>query len=170
MFLRKFCQQDPKFKRKFEAILEMAFCERVSLRPPSSGVELRDIQHSMSMILEARFYTWFIMIRYYKIWQMLLKCDKNLLQNDSGFSLQNATVLLQNVTVITKGDVYYKLWQYMQYQSCHAVSRKTSKFTFVWKERKASKNSISHSASLWSKNSEAFNVFHNFKLTLILKV
>ena len=26
--------------------------------------------------------------------------------------LQNATILLQNATVITKYDVYYKLWQY----------------------------------------------------------
>ena len=36
MFLRKFCQQ-PKFKRKFQAILETLFCDCVSLRPPSNG-------------------------------------------------------------------------------------------------------------------------------------
>ena len=47
------------------------------------------------------------------------KCDRSLLQNASGFFLQNATVLLQNavillqnVTVITKCDVYYELRQY----------------------------------------------------------
>ena len=46
-------------------------------------------------------------------------CDRSLLQNASGSFLQNATVLLQdavillqNVTVITKCDVYYELRQY----------------------------------------------------------
>ena len=42
------------------------------------------------------------------------KYDSYLLQNATGFLLQNATILLQNVivqntTVITKCDVYYKL-------------------------------------------------------------
>ena len=32
----------------------------------------------------------------------ITKCDKSLLQNASGFLLQNMTVLLQNATVITK--------------------------------------------------------------------
>ena len=32
------------------------------------------------------------------------KCNRSLLQNASDFLLQNATVLLQNVTVITKCD------------------------------------------------------------------
>ena len=41
------------------------------------------------------------------------ECDKSLLQNGSGFLSQNATVLLQNTTVIkkaaiTKCNVYYK--------------------------------------------------------------
>ena len=35
-----------------------------------------------------------------------------LLQNATALLLQNATVLLQNATVITKCDVYDKLWQY----------------------------------------------------------
>ena len=52
----------------------------------------------------------------------ITKCDKSLLQDTSGFMLQNATVSLQNTTVvtncddfirkcdsITKCDVYYKL-------------------------------------------------------------
>ena len=45
--------------------------------------------------------------------------DRSLLQNASGFLLQNGTVLLQNAIVITKYDdfmtkcdVYYKLRQY----------------------------------------------------------
>ena len=41
------------------------------------------------------------------------KRDRNLLQNASGFLLQNATILLQNATVITKCDVHYKLQQYI---------------------------------------------------------
>ena len=49
------------------------------------------------------------------------KCDRGLLQNASGFLLQNATVLLQNVTVITncndfitKCDSYYKMQRSLQ--------------------------------------------------------
>ena len=37
---------------------------------------------------------------------------KSLLQNASGFLLQNATVLLQNATVITKCEIYNKLRQH----------------------------------------------------------
>ena len=47
--------------------------------------------------------------------------DDSLLQNASGFLLQNATVLLQNVTVttncnnfITKCDSYYKMCHLLQ--------------------------------------------------------
>ena len=36
---------------------------------------------------------------------------RQLLQNASGFLLHNVAVLLQNETVITKCDVYYKLRQ-----------------------------------------------------------
>ena len=38
-----------------------------------------------------------------------IKFAKILLQNASSFLLQNATVLLQNVTVSTKCDSYYKM-------------------------------------------------------------
>ena len=37
MFQRKFCRQEPKFKRKFQAILETVFCECFSLRPLCDG-------------------------------------------------------------------------------------------------------------------------------------
>ena len=40
------------------------------------------------------------------------KCNKSLLQNASGFFVQHATILLQNVTVITKSDVYYEMRRY----------------------------------------------------------
>ena len=46
----------------------------------------------------------------------IIKCERSLLENASGFLLQNTTVLLENVTVftncddfITKCDSYYKL-------------------------------------------------------------
>ena len=35
------------------------------------------------------------------------KCNKSLLQNASDFLLQNATILLPNVTVIIKWEVFY---------------------------------------------------------------
>ena len=51
----------------------------------------------------------------------IAKCDRSLLQNASGFLIQNATVLLQNVTVttncdnfITKCDSYYKMRRLLQ--------------------------------------------------------
>ena len=45
-------------------------------------------------------------------WVLLQNATAILLQNVSGFLLQKATILLQNATVITKCDVYYKLQQY----------------------------------------------------------
>ena len=42
----------------------------------------------------------------------IIECSKSLLQNESGFFVQNATILLQNVTVITKCDAYYKMRRY----------------------------------------------------------
>ena len=42
----------------------------------------------------------------------ITKSDKKLLQNMSAFLLQNAAVLLQNATVITKFDVYFIMCQY----------------------------------------------------------
>ena len=50
----------------------------------------------------------------------ITKCDRSLLQNASDFYykirrlLEYATILLQNATVITKWDVYYKLRQYTE--------------------------------------------------------
>ena len=42
------------------------------------------------------------------------KCDKSLLQNGSAFLVQNATVLLQNVTVYAKCSDRYLDDQYQQ--------------------------------------------------------
>ena len=56
MFLRKFWQQDPNFKREFPAILGTVFCESVNLRLLSNGEGVRDIQHSMSIVPDTRFH------------------------------------------------------------------------------------------------------------------
>ena len=57
------------------------------------------------------------------------KCNRSLLQNPSGFLLQNATVLLQNTTVITKyddfttkRDSYYKMRRLLQIATVQTVS------------------------------------------------
>ena len=97
-------------------------------------------EHSMSirsLIFDVSSVTVSDLIRYHKLLQnvtdvitkydnyFITKRDRSLLQNVSGYLLQNVTVLLQsatvitkyddfiiNATVITKCDVYYKLRQY----------------------------------------------------------
>ena len=98
------------------------------------GEELKNTGHSMSIrnpIFGVSSVTVSDLICYDSLLQnatdVITKCDsyfitkhdRNLLQNVSGFLLQNATVLLQNATillqnatVIIKCDVYYKLRQY----------------------------------------------------------
>ena len=71
---------------------------------------------------------------YYKMQQIVLqnatdsitKCDRSLWQNESGFLLQNETILLQNATIITKCDAfftkfysYYKIWRLLQIATVH---------------------------------------------------
>ena len=83
----------------------------------------------MSMVLEMKFHIWLFMTVYYKMRQILLQnATAILLQNAREVYyqicqffyykmqqlLQNATILLQDATVITKCDVYYKLRQYIQ--------------------------------------------------------
>ena len=124
-------------RRKFQAILENAFWERVSLHPLSNGKGLRDTKHNMGMVLDTRFHIWFILRVYYKMWQKFIrkcdsyfitKCDRSLLQNALGFLLQNTTVLLQNATVITncddfiaKRDSYYKMRRLLQNASVQCL-------------------------------------------------
>ena len=107
-------------------------CERGSVvQPPSNGKELRDIEHSMSTVLDTGFNIWFIMTLYYKIWQMLLQNGTTiLLQNATNvyFLLQNAIVLLHNATVTTndrnvivKGDIYYKIRSLLQIATVQTV-------------------------------------------------
>ena len=99
--------------------------------PPSTALskdeELRDIGQSMSirnLLLGVSSVTVSYLIHYDSLLQnatdiitkcdsyFITKCDRSLLQNASGFSLQIATISLQNATVITKCYVYYKLRQY----------------------------------------------------------
>ena len=49
----------------------------------------------------------------------ITKYDKSLLQNATGFLLQNATGLLQNATVFTKCDSYYKMQHLLQTATVH---------------------------------------------------
>ena len=91
-----------------------------SLPPPSNDKKLKDIGHSMSignLIFDVNSATVSYLIRYDSLLQnatdiitksdsyFIIKCDRSLLKNASGF-------LLQNATDITKCDVYYKLRQY----------------------------------------------------------
>ena len=66
------------------------------------------------------------LVHYYNLLQnatdIVTKCEKSLLQNVSGFLLQNATVLLQNATVITNSDIYYKMRRYKKFYSFHGSS------------------------------------------------
>ena len=51
----------------------------------------------------------------------IIKRDRSLLQNASGFLLQNATNLLQNATVITKCGSYYKMQRLLQIAIVHKL-------------------------------------------------
>ena len=94
--------------------------------PPSSPLskdkELKDIGHIISignLILGVNSVTFLYLIDYDSLLQngtyiitkcgsyFITKCDISLLQNVSGFLLQDTTILLQNATVITQCDVSY---------------------------------------------------------------
>ena len=85
---------------------------RVSLNAPSNGEGLRDIQRSMSMVLDTRLYIWLIVsltkcdrycyqmrqLFYYKMWpKFITKCVRFFITKCNSF--------------ITKCDSYYKLRQ-----------------------------------------------------------
>ena len=116
----------------------------VSPTPLFKDKGLKDIRHNMStgnLILVVNSVTVSYLICYNSLLQnatdvitkcdsyFFSKCDRSLLQNASAFyykmrqfyykmrqSSQIATTSLQNATVITKCDVYYKLWQYSHFQ------------------------------------------------------
>ena len=48
--------------------------ERQFVRPPSNGEGLRDIEHSMSMVIDTS-------LTFDSLWQFITKCDRSLLQN-----------------------------------------------------------------------------------------
>ena len=52
-----------------------------------STLGLRDIQRSMSMLLDTRFHIWLIMTLYYKMRQIFQNTTAILLQNALGFLL-----------------------------------------------------------------------------------
>ena len=120
----KFYQHGSNFRQKIQVVLEYVSGRVTKYTPPSPPLSqhkgLRDIGHSMSirnLILGVNSVTVSYIIDYDNLLQnatgiitkfnsyFIIKCDKSLLQNVSGF-------LLQNATVITKCDVYYILRQY----------------------------------------------------------
>ena len=94
-----------------------------------SNKRLRDIGHSMNignLILGVNSATVSYLIRYDSLLQNLLdvitKCDRNLLQNASGFLLQNATVIANCGDFIAKCDRYYKMQRLLQITTVHEVN------------------------------------------------
>ena len=72
---------------------------KITSHPPRLG--LRNIQRTMSMLLDTRFHIWLIMTLYYKMWQILL-------QNATAILLQNATEVYYKMRQV----FYYKMWQF----------------------------------------------------------
>ena len=107
------------------------------LSPPLSKDEgLRDIGHSMSignLVLGVNSVTVSYLIHYNSLLQnatdiitkcvsyFITKCDRSLLQNASGFLLQNATVITNCNDFITKCDSYYKMRRLLQTATVHTT-------------------------------------------------
>ena len=70
MFLRKFCQQNPKFVQNFQAILKIASWERVSVNTLSLIAKVLGIFR----IVWARYYTWGFIFD--SLWHFITKCDR----------------------------------------------------------------------------------------------
>ena len=106
IFLRKFRYHDSKLKQKLQAILKTDFWERAAVRPPSNGKELRDIQHSMSIVLVTKFifdslwhYCKIRQLVVYKMRQTIVtKCVRFFITNYHSF--------------VTKCNSYYKMQQF----------------------------------------------------------
>ena len=165
----------------FKPFSRLHFGSGSVVRPPSNGEELTDIQHSMSVVLNTRFHIWFIVTVYYKMRQILLqnatdiitkwdsyfiaKCDRSLLQNTSGFLLQNETILLQNATVITKWDVYYKL---CQYRHKYSFFNKCICLVFLIKKADISLKQIFQALSIFHYTKMLYNMLSSFLMYLLL--
>ena len=95
-----------------------------SVRPPSNGEGLCDIQHSMSIVLDTRLHLVKYLIYYDTLVQnaidiitkcnnyLITKCGRSLLLYNTTVLLQNATAITKSDDFITKGNGYYKLQQY----------------------------------------------------------
>ena len=83
------------------------FGRRLVVCPPSNAKRLRDIQHSMSMVIDTRFHIWFIM-----------------------------TILLQDATEVyykMHQVLYYKMWQfYYKLQQCTDKNNFFDYFTVIF--------------------------------------
>ena len=83
-----------------------------------NGEGLRDVQHSMSMILDTRFHIWFFMTLYYKTQQILL-------QNATAILLQNATEVyykMRQIFYYKIRQLYYKMWRLLQIATVQRVT------------------------------------------------
>ena len=104
------------------------------VHPPSNSEGLRDIQHSMSMVLYTRFIfdslIWQFITKYdrcyYKMRQLsYYKMRQKFITICVRFLLQKATVLLQNATIITNCDsTVGDLWWKKKYLSNTCTSMK----------------------------------------------
>ena len=102
MFPRKFCKQDQNSRENSKSFWRWHLWRESVECLLSNGEGFKDIQHSMSTVLELGFHMWFIMTIYYKIQQLFyFKMRQKFI---TGFLLENVTVLLQNARVM-----YYKL-------------------------------------------------------------
>ena len=79
------------------------------VRPPSNGKELRDIQHSMSMIPDTWFFISFIMKVCYKMRQLIYyKMRQKFVTKCVRFFITNCD------SFITKCDSYYNMRRLLQ--------------------------------------------------------
>ena len=74
----------------------------VSLPPPSNGEVLRGLQHNMSLVLDTRFYIWFIMTIYYKMWQLFY------------YKMWQKFITKCQVFYYKMWQFHYKMWQLLQ--------------------------------------------------------
>ena len=86
--------------------------------PPLSKDEgLENIGHSMSirnLIFGVNSVTVSYLIRYHSLWRFLQNTTNVILKCDSYFITKCGRSLLQNATVITKCDIYYKMRRLLQ--------------------------------------------------------
>ena len=141
----KFCQHGSNLRRKFQAVLGYAFRESDRNTPFPLLHSLRGIGHRMSignLILGVNNVTVSYLIHYDSLLQyatdiitkcdsyFITKCHRNLLQNASGFVLQNATVITNCDDFIIKCNSYYKMRRLLLIATVQAAQIKSFESSF----------------------------------------